>query len=140
VEVDSLMSLLRNLPGLGSLKPSSLLRCLPEISVHFVPPGQPLLPSPFWFFILDGSFDIIRFVPAEPAMDIKGADDALGMPDCLRAPPAMQRLGQRPSQTSFWGLTAPGPDRDGWLLAAGKGVTVARLPAECLKQLSRGPT
>jgi len=139
VELESLTNLLRSTSGLSFLKPNSLRKCLPGISVHYVPAGQPLLPLPFWYVILQGSFDIVSFVPGE-APALPDAEKDPFFPEDLCAPLVLRHLGQRPLHTGFWGLTASGPDRDGWLLANDHGVTVARMSAECLKQLSRSHT
>lgn len=83
VELESLTNLMRSMPGLSFLEPKSLRKCLPDISVHYVPPGQPLLPLPFWYVILQGSFDIVCFAPGEATVALPDGEEEHCFPEDL---------------------------------------------------------
>ncbi|CAE8639559.1 unnamed protein product, partial [Polarella glacialis] len=143
VELGALLALLRRLPGLTSLPLEALRDRLCEISSHFVPPGQPLLPDhALWSCILDGSFDIVRFVAeaTQPAGSCYGEDSelVLGLPAALMGAPSLESVGRLGVMDCFHGHDPMGPAGDGWLLATLHGVTLLSLPQSALKAMAAG--
>ncbi|CAJ1408883.1 unnamed protein product [Effrenium voratum] len=121
VELSALLELLD--PALN-LQPDRLRQQLHEISAHFVPPGQPLLPSQSWFCLLRGELRVVRF--AAP-LGLTAKEPALTLEDVamLKAP------------SSFWGALQ-GPQQDGWLVAAPSGATALRIPLGPFRRLFAG--
>jgi len=136
-ELNSLAGLLRRLPGLTALSLETLRARLFELSTHFVPAGQPLLPASLWYCILDGSFDIVRFAACKELSTAESDSAALGLPAAMMQPPSPEVAGKLGAMDTFRGTDPQGPAKDGWLLATGYGATLLSVPFSTLRWLHR---
>eukprot|EP00929_Paragymnodinium_shiwhaense_P064953 TRINITY_DN32613_c0_g1_i1.p1 TRINITY_DN32613_c0_g1~~TRINITY_DN32613_c0_g1_i1.p1 ORF type:complete len:963 (-),score=170.76 TRINITY_DN32613_c0_g1_i1:174-3062(-) len=155
MEARSFIRFLRGLPGMASMSQAVVMKRFPEFSTRFIREGQVFLLENYWYCVLEGSFDVVRFgrpappgevhkalmkskdkeEPAAPGSELE--KDPLGMPADMLEVPELQICDTLPPGTILQGGDTFGELKDGWLVAGEGGTELLCLKKTMLRSFAR---